>query len=169
MKIDDIEIHVGMPDFEYEAIRQLQAKCEATTAFSQAPTIDEMNGRLRSMAAKVGANAVINVEYNSGASLTSWKSMKGTGLAVRKLTDDITCPLCAELIKRAAVKCKHCGADLTSQVALARSEKSQDLTSAPAHATNTPLPEPLRETNNPQTWVIVGGVIFVLLMILGTR
>jgi uncharacterized protein YbjQ (UPF0145 family) len=38
-----------------------------------------MNGKLRSMAAKLGANAVINVEYNSGVSMTSWKSMNGTG------------------------------------------------------------------------------------------
>jgi hypothetical protein len=167
MRIEDIEIHVGTPTFEYEPIRKLEAKCEATMAFSPAPTVDEMNGKLRSMAAKVGANAIVNVEYNSGVSMTSWKSMKGTGLAVRKLSDEINCPLCAEAIKRAAVKCKHCGADITAQDHLITNV--EPLSELPAKTANVDVPdlEPLRETNNPQMWLIVGAVVFVLLTFIG--
>jgi hypothetical protein len=167
MRIEDIEIHVGAATFEYEPIRKLEAKCEATMAFSPAPTVDEMNGKLRSMAAKVGANAVINVEYNSGVSMTSWKSMKGTGLAVRKLSDEISCPMCAETIKRAAVKCKHCGADILVQAnPVAIVEPLPEYSGVAANADPSDV-EPLRETNNPQMWLIVGAVVFVLLTIIG--
>lgn len=169
MRIEDIEIHVGTPTFEYEPIRRLEAKCEATMAFSPAPTVDEMNGKLRSMAAKVGANAIINVEYNSGVSMTSWKSMKGTGLAVRKLSDEIACPICAETIKRAAIKCKHCGSDITAQadaVTVSAPEPLAKMPAAPA-AVDASNAEPLYETNNPQMWLIVGAVVFVLLTIIG--
>lgn len=37
---------------------------------------------------------------------------KGAATPVRAETDTRPCPLCAETIKRAAVKCKHCGADV---------------------------------------------------------
>jgi len=116
MKLEDIGIFVGKVDFEYEPIRRLEAKCEASTAFAPAPTVEEVSGRLRAMAAKVGANAIIEVEYNSGMSLTSWKSMKGTGLAVKKVSDDVACPFCAEKIKRNAIKCKHCGSDISHSI-----------------------------------------------------
>ncbi|MEI9849732.1 MAG: hypothetical protein WDN24_01440 [Sphingomonas sp.] len=169
MRIEDIEIHVGKPDFDYTPIRKLEAKCEATMAFSPAPTVDEMNGKLRSMAAKVGANAIIEVNYDSGVSLTSWKSMKGTGLAVLKLTDDRPCPVCAETIKRTAVKCRFCGIDLAEELAPAP-ESSEDIPmpQVAAPPTSAPIPaEPMRETNNPQMWLIVGAVIFVILTLIG--
>lgn len=169
MRIEDIEIHVGKADFDFEPVRQLEAKCEATMAFSPAPTIDEMNGKLRSMAAKVGADAVVNVEYNSGVSLTSWKSMKGTGLAVRKLSDDRACPFCAEKIKRAAVKCRHCGEDVAPVDQMAKTANASESAipvSAPV-TSNYATKEPLKETNNPQMWLIVGTVFFVILMLIG--
>jgi len=171
MRIEDIEIHVGKPEFEYEPIRRLEAKCEATMAFSPAPTVDEMNGKLRAMAAKVGANAVVEVTYHSGVSMTSWKSMKGTGLAVRKLSDEMACPVCAEMIKRAAQKCRFCGTDTNGQGA---TEPRPSPFEEPGHLIVKPGPtashlstEPLKETNNPQTWLIVGGGIFLLLTLLG--
>lgn len=165
MRIEDIEIHVGKPDFEYKPIRRLEAKCEATMAFSPAPTVDEMNGKLRSMAAKVGANAIIDVTYDSGVSMTSWKSMKGTGLAVLKLSDEVPCSVCAEPIKRAAKKCRFCGAEVQQGQLLV--ERGSGTGSPPNIADGVVEAEPLRETNNPQTWLIVGAVLFVLLMLIG--
>lgn len=63
MKIEQIEIHVGEPDFTFEPVRQLEAKCEARSNFSPAPTMDAVNAKLREMAVGLGANAVIRVEY----------------------------------------------------------------------------------------------------------
>lgn len=165
MRIEDIEIHVGKPDFDYEPVRRLEAKCEATTAFSPAPTIDEMNGRLRSMAAKLGANAIVDVTYQSGASMTSWKSMKGTGLAVRKVSNDVPCPICAETIKRAATRCRHCGAEVEPQVIPQRSDEAE-VQSSTDRSHKLVDAEPLRETNNPQTWLIVSLIVSVLFVII---
>src|SRR5690349_21052470 len=112
MRIDTIEIHIGQPDFSYEPVQQLEAKCEATTLYNAAPTIETANAKLRQLAATIGADAVIGVKYDSGMSLTSWKSMKATGLGVRKVADTYPCPKCAEIIKRAAQQCRFCGSAL---------------------------------------------------------
>jgi hypothetical protein len=165
MRIEDIEIHVGKPDFEYTPVRRLEAKCEATMAFSPAPTVDEMNGKLRSMAAKVGANAIVEVRYDSGVSMTSWKSMKGTGLAVLKLSDEMPCPVCAETIKRAALRCRFCGSDIAHTPAAAGNSPPVEADAVPA-AQSFADAEPLRETNNPQMWLIVGAVLTFLFMII---
>lgn len=167
MKIEDIELHVGEVTFEYEEIRNLEAKCEATMAFSPAPTVDEMNAKLRAMASKVGANAVINIEYNTGVSMTSWKSMKGTGIAVRKLSDDIVCHVCAETIKRAAIKCRYCNADIPQAEETVAPQEVEHLADDTTQPIASYEAEPLRETNNPQTWLIVGAVIFIILTIIG--
>lgn len=166
MRIEDIEIHVGTPTFEYTPIRRLEAKCEATMAFSPAPTVDEMNGKLRSMAAKVGANAIVDVHYDSGMSMTSWKSMKGTGLAVIRVSDEIACPTCAETIKRAAKKCRFCGSEAEDNFQGAVPPVSA-VAPTPAPVDLVDQMEPMRETNNPQLWLILGGVFFLILMLMG--
>ena len=167
MRIEDIELHVGKADFEYTPVRKLEAKCEATMAFSPAPTVEEMNGKLRSMAAKVGANAIVDVRYDSGVSMTSWKSMKGTGLAVIKLSDEMLCPVCAETIKRAAVKCRYCGADLQTPAVRDAIEDTGNVAAPPAPEVVALHAEPMRETNNPQMWLIIGAVVFVVLTLIG--
>jgi predicted RNA-binding Zn-ribbon protein involved in translation (DUF1610 family) len=161
MKVEEIEIHVGEPSFPFESVRQLEAKCEAATAFSSAPTMEEVNGKLRQMAASLGANAVVHVEYSSGMSMTSWRSMKGTGLAVRRLAEEFPCPTCAETIKRAATKCRFCGVDLPESAHLALASSTAPVPSSAA------MMEPLRSTNNPQWWILVAIGLFALLMFLG--
>lgn len=48
---------------------------EAMMNFSKALTIQDANFKLQQLAAQVGANAVIRVDYNSGISFTSWRSV----------------------------------------------------------------------------------------------
>lgn len=161
MRVQDIEIHTGQPDFEFTAIRRLEAKCESATAISAAPSMDEINSKLREMAVSLGANAVIHVKYESGVSWTSWRSMKATGMAVKKQADDIKCPVCAEMIKRDATKCRFCGAEIKETAELATSAVTSITSSSIQHAE---IQEPLKATNNPQLWVWVSIAIFAILM-----
>jgi hypothetical protein len=63
---------------------------------------------------KMGANGVIHAEYKRGVLATSWKGLTVSGYAVKLADDSKTCPFCAETVKAQAIKCKHCGGDLTS-------------------------------------------------------
>lgn len=166
MKIEDIELHVGEVDFPYRPVRELRAKCEASNALMPAPTETEINAKLRGMAAKVGANAVINIRYNSGVSFTSWKSMTGTGLAVIRESETVACPHCAETIKRAAAKCRFCGEAVTPSTG----ESSEDASRKPdaQSGSNTYRPDqpPLEETNNPIIWMIAVSAFVVIMMII---
>jgi tRNA(Ile2) C34 agmatinyltransferase TiaS len=75
-------------------------------------TIEDVNLKLQEQASRMGANAVIQVQYDRGMSLTSYKVLKAKGLAVVLESDDVKCPQCAESVKRQALKCKHCGSAL---------------------------------------------------------
>ena len=77
-------------------------------------TIEDVNFKLQEEASKVGANAVINVSYRRGMSLLSYEVLKAVGIAVIVESDEAQCPFCAETIKRAAKKCKHCSTDLAA-------------------------------------------------------
>jgi hypothetical protein len=160
VKIQDIEIHVGSVDFEYTPIRRLEVVCEATTAFQSAPTIDEANAKLRELAISVGANAVLDVTYDTGISFTSWRSMKAKGLAVSRLSVDVACAVCAETIKRAATKCRFCGAE----VAPSKNMESVEPENGEISAAPEPIDvEPLTATNNTGVWWIIGGSVMMLI------
>jgi hypothetical protein len=163
MRVDEIEIHAGEADFPYTAIRRLEAKCEAPTNFSKAPSMDDVNQKLRQMAASVGANAVIDVKYETGPTLTSWRSIRGFGLAVSKLSDEMPCPQCAETIKRAAKRCRFCGAEVPE------SAKAPVAASEPTSANNgdqAALPEPLRSSDNmPVIVMVIIGLLIGLALI----
>jgi hypothetical protein len=180
MRVDQIEIHAGAVDFEFTPVRRLEAKCEAKTAFSKTPTMADVNLKLQEMASQIGANAVVEVHYDSGMSMTSWRSMKATGLAVKRVADEIPCPVCAEMIKRAAAKCRFCGASLGTATAPAASAPATETTGQPwttqaTAATPRPrspapasqLSEPLKSTDNPQTviWIIAAVVVVLVIIV----
>lgn len=73
--------------------------------------MDDANARLKEEAIRLGANAIINVKYEQ-SSLTSWRGIKAFGIAVLLDSDEKKCPYCAEIIKKEAIKCKHCGSDI---------------------------------------------------------
>lgn len=109
MKITDIAIHAGGIDQPHKRLSEVTAKCNKASLFSKAPTIEDVNFKLQEEASKLGANAVINVTYNRGMSLMSYEVLKAVGIAIIVESDEMSCPACAETIKRAAKKCKHCG------------------------------------------------------------
>jgi hypothetical protein len=111
---NQVEIIVGIPERPYTVIGEISAKVGASTAFSKTPTMEDVNYKLQESALKRGANAVIDVTYSRGISATSWKAMFAKGIAVVMESENIKCPVCAELIKREAIKCRFCGADLAS-------------------------------------------------------
>jgi len=168
MKIEEIEIYAGEPDFQYTPLRSLEAKCEAGHAFANAPSMDEVNTRLKALAAKVGANAIINVSYDSGVSLTSWRALWGRGMAVRRVSDERACPFCAEKIKRAAVKCRFCGEDVSDTAATAETASRADETPASTAPSNPVVPqEPLTSSDGMPAWawLLIGAVVIVGMLI----
>lgn len=110
MQTAAVEIHTGGLDGRYKEIGAIEAKVSVGSAFSSAPTIADVDAELRVKAAAVYANAVINVEYSRGMSLTSYRVLKARGVAVLKEADDKICHACAETVKRAAKVCRYCAA-----------------------------------------------------------
>jgi hypothetical protein len=106
-----IEIHTGSSGKSFKRLGAVQARVTAATVFSKTPTIEDVNFKLQEAASKMGANGVINVTYERGVSATSWKALTARGEAVVFESDERECPVCAETIKMAAIKCRFCGAD----------------------------------------------------------
>jgi hypothetical protein len=112
MKITEIAIHADGITQAYKSLGEITAKVSKGSLLSKSPTIEDVNFKLQEQAAGLGANAVISVKYSRGMSLTSYEVLKATGTAVIAEADEMPCPFCAETIKRAAKKCKHCGSDI---------------------------------------------------------
>ena len=112
MQSSEVELYTGGVERSYRSLGMIEAKRSKRSALSQDPTLEEVNSELRQKAAELGANAVLRVDYKRGMSLTSYGVLTARGEAVLIVADTKVCPVCAETIKNAAVKCRFCGAEL---------------------------------------------------------
>lgn len=110
IKTDEIPIYSGKVNNQYTECGQISVRADSSL-FSKTATMNDVNGRLREEAVKLGANAIINTNYQR-SNLTSWRGIKASGVAVFIEPEEKKCPFCAEMIKKEAIKCKHCGSDL---------------------------------------------------------
>lgn len=115
MQIGEIEIHEGDVDRPYKKIGTVRARVGAATAFSKSPTLEDVNFKLTEEALKQGGNAILNVQYQRGVSAMSWKALTAFGDVVIIESDVRPCPFCAETIKKRAVVCRFCGADVPGE------------------------------------------------------
>jgi hypothetical protein len=84
MQTEQIEIHTGEPSGAYTSLGEVKARKGAQpTPFNKRPSEEEINVKLREKAAKLGADAVVNVRYVPGVIPSSWRGMTATGTAVK--------------------------------------------------------------------------------------
>lgn len=106
MKIEDIEIHTGPIEGPYREAGW--ATCTVNSLpIGRQRTIEEANAKLREVAVRMRANAVINVTYRRKLSPISWRSLVAEGDAV--LVPYKACPSCVETVRGAASICRYCG------------------------------------------------------------
>ena len=98
-----VEIFVGEPNAPYVVVGTVE--CTG----NEYADLDDVQQGLIDEARKLGANAIINVDYQRKMTWTSFNSLYGTATAVILEADTMPCPSCAEDIKRAAKKCRFCG------------------------------------------------------------
>jgi hypothetical protein len=114
MRVEEIGIfsdnRIGRP---FRELGPIWARVTSGAGWNKARTVEDVNSKLREVALKKGANAVINVTYNRGVSLSSWKALTAEGLAVIAESVNRQCPFCAEMIKREAKVCRFCGKDVS--------------------------------------------------------
>jgi hypothetical protein len=81
---DQIQIIEGdVTDRPYNSLGDVSVTVNKVTIFNADPTRDMVNQRLRNEAAKLGADAVIQVRYGTvGISPLSWGSLDGKGRAI---------------------------------------------------------------------------------------
>jgi hypothetical protein len=82
VRVEDIDVFAGEPGRPYRVVGPLKTRVTAATVFSKTPTVEDVNLKIREQAVRLGANAVINVNYSRGVSATSWKALTAEGTAV---------------------------------------------------------------------------------------
>ena len=80
----DVQIFTGTPSRAYTVLGPLDITVNKLTALNKDPTQEAATARLQQAAAKLGADAVINVSVGEvKVSLTSWGTRQATGTAVK--------------------------------------------------------------------------------------
>ncbi len=72
---------------KYTAIGPISVDIKKTTIFNADPTEEMANDLLKAKAKQMGADAVINVRYDSGIGLLTWGYIEATGIAVRFINE----------------------------------------------------------------------------------
>jgi hypothetical protein len=86
------EVRIYSDNGPYRPVRvvgPVRSRIAPPGAFARAPAIEDVNMLLQDAAAKLGANAVINVTYQRGLKFTSWKALTARGTAIVLAFDGI--------------------------------------------------------------------------------
>ena len=67
----------------YKELGTVEAVVRKGTILNAHPTKEQVNEKLKKEASKIGADAIIKVEYKSGIGMISWGVMSGKGIAVK--------------------------------------------------------------------------------------
>jgi hypothetical protein len=82
VEASQVELIYGGTERPHRVLGEVRASKGATFVWSPQPEMAEGEEALRKKAAKMGADAVIDVKLDRGVSLWSWKAVKGTGTAI---------------------------------------------------------------------------------------
>ena len=73
----------SLPARKYKEIGPIEVSVKKATIFHKDPTKEQANEALTESARVIGADAVINVTYQSGIGMMSWGYMDATGTGVK--------------------------------------------------------------------------------------
>lgn len=68
---------------KYRELQRIEISIKKLTAFHADPTREMANAELKKKAAQIGADAVINVQYQSGIGLMTWGYIDAQGTGVK--------------------------------------------------------------------------------------
>ena len=76
----------NLPNKKYKQLGPIEVSVKKLTAFHTDPTREQANAVLKEKARIIGADAVINVVYESGVGFSTWGYMdaKGTGVKIKQ-------------------------------------------------------------------------------------
>ena len=96
-----VELFTGEPGKPYKVLGEVMAR-------QNEGNLENCNQALVEQATRMGADGIINLSYDRKVTFTSFSRLTAQGTAVKFESDDMPCPVCAEMIKRAAKKCRFC-------------------------------------------------------------
>lgn len=112
-KSNDVRILTIRPESGYREVQEISVKLVRRSPLERKFTREDANQRLQEKAIALGANAIIDIQYDQkDHTATTAGYIEAKGIAIIDESDVATCPFCAETIKKAATRCKHCGSDI---------------------------------------------------------
>jgi len=74
-----------VPDKKFKDLQRIEISIKKLTAFHADPTKEQANAELKKRAAQMGADAVVNVRYQSGVGFMTWGYIDAQGMGVKFL------------------------------------------------------------------------------------